>query len=147
MHALLVYLFDKSLHNNNRHSSAAECAPGYAGKGMNGVCKKCPSGANIALGGPVSRSVCIKCPKGSYVNQDSSECVCPSGHYKVVADQPLGYAKMVCKPCVARTAYVEEEGHSQNTCNYCQSPLVANKDHNSCGRYCQSVELLLTRVF
>lgn len=113
---------------------AAECAPGYAGKGQDGVCKKCPAGTDIAEGGAIAKSVCTKCPEGSYVNKEGTDCVCPAGTYKVASpDQPAGYKKMECKPCAARNAYVDTDAHSRDTCKVCTAPMLANKDHTSCG--------------
>lgn len=113
---------------------AAECAPGYAGKGQDGVCKKCPAGTDIAEGGPITKSVCIKCPKGSYVNADATDCICPAGHYRAVApEQAPGVKKIACKPCTARGAYVADDGHTHDTCKTCAAPQVANKDHTGCG--------------
>jgi hypothetical protein len=42
---------------------AAECAPGWAGKGNNGVCMKCPPGTQVATGGPITLSQCLSCPE------------------------------------------------------------------------------------
>lgn len=100
---------------------------------MDGVCKKCPADTDIALGGPLAKSICAKCPKGSYVNAEGDECMCPAGHYMTAADQPLGFVRIACKPCIARAAYMAEDGHTFESCSLCRAPLVANKDHTGCG--------------
>ena len=112
----------------------AECAAGFAGKGQDGQCKKCPAGTDIAEGGPMGKSVCLKCPKGSFVNSQGSDCLCPAGHFRVTADQPAGYKKIACQPCQARNAYVPDERHAKEACALCRIPMVANKDHSDCGK-------------
>lgn len=42
---------------------SAECAPGWAGKGNNGVCMQCPPGTQVAAGGPIALSQCLSCPE------------------------------------------------------------------------------------
>jgi hypothetical protein len=112
----------------------AECAAGYAGKGQDGVCKKCPAGTDIAEGGAIAKSVCTKCPEGTFVNEAGTDCVCPAGTYKAASpDQPAGYKKMECKPCAARNAYVDTDGHSRDSCKVCTAPMLSNKDHTKCG--------------
>jgi hypothetical protein len=118
-------------------AAVAECAPGYGGKGQEGVCKKCPPGTDIASGGPILRSVCLKCPKGSTVSADGLDCVCPAGTYRAVADQPAGYKRIACKPCAARAAYMEEDAHTRESCNTCRAPEVANTEHTKCGECAQ----------
>jgi hypothetical protein len=115
-------------------AAAAECAPGYAGKGQDGVCKKCPAGTDIAEGGAIAKSVCTKCPEGSFVSEAGTDCLCPAGHYRApAADQEPMYMKIACKPCMARTAYVDTDGHNRDSCKMCAAPLVANEDHTKCG--------------
>lgn len=109
------------------------------------MCKKCPAGTDISPGGSISKSVCLKCPRGSFVNEDGSDCLCPAGYYRTLADQPLGYKRMACNPCQARGAYISDDGHTKEACSLCRMPLVANKEHTDCGephihctRRCQS---------
>lgn len=77
----------------------------------------------------------MKCPKGSYVNAEGTDCTCPAGHYRAAADQAPGFKKIACKPCMARNAYVAEDGHTQESCKSCAAPQVANKDHSGCGKW------------
>jgi len=98
------------------------------------MCKKCPAGTDISPGGPISKSVCLKCPRGSFVNEDGTDCLCPAGYYRTIADQPLGYKRIACNPCQARGAYISDDGHTKEACSMCRIPLVANKDHTDCGK-------------
>lgn len=122
----------------------AECAPGFAGKGQDGLCKRCPAGTDIAVGGPMTKSVCLKCPEGSFVNPEGTDCVCAAGHYRVVADQPAGYRKVACQPCAARNAYMAEDGHTKEACSLCKMGLVANKEHTDCGEYSDVFNMMTT---
>jgi hypothetical protein len=116
-----------------------ECAPGYAGKGQDGTCKKCPAETDLAEGGPIKTSVCLRCPKGTIVSDDGTDCLCPAGAYRVSADQEPGFKRVACKACEARTAYVSDELHARDSCSACKSPQVANKDHTKCGECVLSV--------
>jgi len=56
-----------------------ECAPGFAGRGNQGICRPCPAGTQIALGGSVLRSTCLNCPEGTVWSDDGTKCLCPAG--------------------------------------------------------------------
>lgn len=96
------------------------------------MCKKCPEGTQIALGGPTARARCLSCPKGTHVNADGSDCLCPAGTYRAVADQPTGLKHVACRPCEARNAYMATDMHDRESCDTCRNSKIANKDHTAC---------------
>lgn len=109
-----------------------ECAPGYAAKGNNGICKACPANTDIAPGGSTLNSECLKCPEGTLPSRDKSECTCAAGHYRVTVAAEEGFAPFACKPCTARTAYITGNNHVSGTCSTCPRGQVANKEHTWC---------------
>lgn len=111
----------------------AECAPGYGGKGNQGLCKPCAAGTQIALGGPIPRAACLNCPSGTLLSEDGKTCVCPAGTYHAVAAARDGFMGLSCKACTARNAYRSEDAHEFSACATCLPGLVANKDHTMCG--------------
>ncbi|KAF8057735.1 hypothetical protein HT031_005919 [Scenedesmus sp. PABB004] len=109
-----------------------ECAPGYAGKGNDGLCLKCSADTDIAPGGSVLSSECLKCPAGTQPSRDRSACTCPAGHYQVSVRAEAGFVGVACKMCSSRTAYITGAFHTSRSCSTCASGKVANKDHTWC---------------
>jgi hypothetical protein len=113
---------------------ATECAAGYAGKGNDGICKKCPAGTQVAAGGSVISSECLRCPQGTVVSRDGTKCTCAAGHYQVpVSRADPGFASVGCKMCTGRTQYITGSQHTSRSCSTCPSGQVANKAHTWCG--------------
>lgn len=112
----------------------AECAPGYAAKGNNGICKACPS-STVAAGGSTLTSACLRCPEGTKPSSDKTECTCGAGHYRASANAGEGFAPVACKPCTARTAYITGSEHTSSSCSTCARGQVANKEHTWCGEF------------
>lgn len=119
----------------NRGSSRAkcECAAGYAGKGNDGICKKCPAGTQVAAGGSVVSSECLRCPQGTTVSRDGSKCTCAAGFFQVsVSRADPGFVNVGCKMCSGRTQYITGGSHTSRSCSTCPSGQVANRAHTWC---------------
>lgn len=118
------------------HIRPAECAAGYAGKGNDGICKKCPAGTDIAKGGSVVASDCLRCPQGTTPSRDGLDCTCAAGHYQAAFPQAdSGYVPVTCKMCSGRTQYITGSFHTSRSCSTCPSGQVANRAHTWCGEW------------
>ncbi|KAF6255697.1 hypothetical protein COO60DRAFT_1533329 [Scenedesmus sp. NREL 46B-D3] len=119
--------------NKGSTRAKCECAAGYAGKGNDGICKKCPAGTQVAEGGSVISSECLRCPQGTIASRDGTRCTCAAGHYQVaVSRADPGFMPVGCKLCSGRTQYITGSLHTSRSCSTCRSGQVANKAHTWC---------------